>query len=174
MPISLCICTPFIITVALTLMFSFCFTIAWFWFGLPMRLHLSKRKSCLYFKFLYTGARNPDFVGKSININAVVSNNETNKNPDFGHLWFSSLELVTASPCDPMPTRTLVVLLRGRPWLNKNSSCITKSTSWTPGAGSILRCASMRLGCHVPADWRWFIKVPHQHGKSRYRLWNRQ
>ena len=37
------------------------------------------------------------------------------------------------------------------------------STSWTPmleHAGSILSCASMRLGCQVRVDWRWFIKFP--------------
>ena len=36
------------------------------------------------------------------------------------------------------------------------------STSWTPmlvHAGSILSCASMRLG--VPADWLWLKKIPH-------------
>ena len=29
------------------------------------------------------------------------------------------------------------------------------------GSGSILSCTSVHLGCHVPADWPWFIKFPH-------------
>ena len=49
------------------------------------------------------------------------------------------------------------------------------STSWTPmleRAGSIPSCDSMRLGCQVPADWRWFINFPTiKLGKSRYRLY---
>ena len=28
-------------------------------------------------------------------------------------------------------------------------------------AGSIQSCTSMRLGCQVPVDWRWFINFPH-------------
>ena len=38
------------------------------------------------------------------------------------------------------------------------------STNWMPmlaRAGSILSCASMRLGCQVTADCRWFIKLLH-------------
>ena len=40
------------------------------------------------------------------------------------------------------------------------------STSWMPmlwRAGSILSCASMRLGCLVPLDWRCFMKFTHHY-----------
>ena len=36
-------------------------------------------------------------------------------------------------------------------------------------AGLILSCASMHLGCQVPADWRYFHTI--KLGKSRYRLY---
>ena len=29
------------------------------------------------------------------------------------------------------------------------------------GAGSIMTCDNMRLGCIVPADWLCFVKIPH-------------
>ena len=41
------------------------------------------------------------------------------------------------------------------PWLNWHSILAFAD------AGSIQSCASMRLGCLVPANWWWFIKMSH-------------
>ena len=51
------------------------------------------------------------------------------------------------------------------PCLNRHSSCtvIVYKLDTYAGAGSILNCASMRLGCLVPADWRWFTKFYHHY-----------
>ena len=47
--------------------------------------------------------------------------------------------------------------------INRHSSCtpnVYKLQAYG-GAGSTLSCASMRIGCLVPVDWRWFIQFSH-------------
>ena len=57
---------------------------------------------------------------------------------------------------------TIYLHLKGCLWLNRHSSCTTNfyKLDAYAGTGSNRTCASMRLGCLVPADCLCFIKFP--------------
>ena len=78
---------------------------------------------------------------------------------------FQTLEIL-ALLVDHHRSRILpnIILRMDYPWLNRHSSCtcttIVYKLNAYAGAGSILRCGSMRLGCLFPVDWRWYDISP--------------
>ena len=89
------------------------------------------------------------------------------------YVYPSSLKMVWRIGCkctyeSYMICNKFNIIIQGRPWLNRDVHCShTTNVDAYAGAGWILSCASMRLWCLVPTDWRWFMICP-QH--SIYRL----